>query len=269
MPLVRSQAVCLRVSPFSETSQIVTLLTRDFGRLRLMAKGARRTTKAGKGKFDGGLDLLDFGQAMFSHQPEKELSLLTEWKLESGHPLLRKTLRGLWLGLYAGEIVDRMIEEHDPHPRLFDGMLRLLDRLPDEQVREPVALAFIMNVLRQVGVLPDFQRAIDGESVTAAVEAGEPLAFDPEESRLIVGPAAMDAVRLHRHTIAVSTESMDVMLRLLRLARTGGSLPDVSRRAADGAHRLLGTHVQHQSGSRLRMLRYVLDSSLVDEAAPV
>ena len=258
MPLARDQAVCLRTTPFSETSQIVTLLTREFGRIRLLAKGAKRTTKAGKGKFDGGLDLLDLGQAVFSHQLDKDLSLLTEWKLESGHPQLRGDLRALWLGLYAAETVDRLIEEHDPHPKLFDQMVRLLDRLADGAVREAVTLAFVMNVLRQVGVLPDFARATGGESVAQASADGLDMAFDAEESRMIVGEAAADAVRLHRHTVAVLPASINAILDLLRLARSGGNLPRIDRAAADGAHRLIGTHVQFQTGSKLRMLRYVL-----------
>src|SRR5688500_6513039 len=95
MPLVRDQAVCLRVMPYSETSQILSLFTREHGRVRLIAKGATRRTKAGKSKFDGGLDLLDSGDAVFSFAPERDLSILAEWRLRDGHLGLRRDLRAL------------------------------------------------------------------------------------------------------------------------------------------------------------------------------
>ena len=73
MPLVSDRCICLRKTEFSETSQILTLFSRTFGVVRLMAKGAHRRTKAGSSKFDGGIDFLDLGQAVFSHDPARNL----------------------------------------------------------------------------------------------------------------------------------------------------------------------------------------------------
>src|SRR5687767_3033671 len=122
MALVHDRCVCLRRTAYSETSQILTLFSREHGILRAIAKGAHRRTKAGASKFDGGVDLLDGGDAVFIHDAAKELSTLTEWNLREGHLGLRNTLRGMYLGLYAGELVSRLFEEHDPHPELFDRL---------------------------------------------------------------------------------------------------------------------------------------------------
>lgn len=250
MPLVRDSAVCLRVSPYSESSQIVTLFCREYGRIRLIAKGALRRTKAGKSKFDGGLDLLDSGLAIFSHAPEKDLSLLTEWQLRDGHLALRKNLRATYLGLYAGELIDRLIEEHDAHPKLFDQFERLLLRLPGDDVRESVSLAFQLNLLRQTGVLPDFSRCIGGATPSRARQ----LAFVPSESRL----ACDDEVDAHRDAIELPREALDAIVSLLRLARTGGDLPRLTRDQTDPANAVLAAHVREQTGQRLRLARYVL-----------
>ena len=253
VPLVRDDAVCLRVTPFSETSQVVTLLTRDHGRVRLLAKGATRRTKAGKGKFDGGLDLLDRGDALFAHALEKDLSLLTEWKLTDGHRPLRRDLRACWLGLYAAELLDKLLEEHDPHPRLFDGLIRLLARLADAEVREAVFLAFQLNLLRQSGVLPDFARCADRTPIARILERGETVVFDPNESRLICGDAA-DRVR---RGVPVPPASLGAIVSLLRLARAGGGLPTLARADVDPANRMLAAHVQSVIEGRLRLARYV------------
>src|SRR5208282_507999 len=111
MPLAADRCICLRKSEYSETSQIVTLFSRGHGILRLIAKGAHRRTKAGASRFDGGIDLLDSGQAVFTGDPAHELGTLTDWKLSDGHLGLRKHLRGLYLALYAAELLGLLIEE--------------------------------------------------------------------------------------------------------------------------------------------------------------
>src|SRR5687768_10236753 len=129
MSLAHDRCICLRKFDYSETSQILTLFSREHGILRVIAKGAHRRTKAGASKFDGGVDLLEVGHAVFRHDPARELPPLTEWSLREGHTELRRNLRGLYLGLYAAELVGRLIEEHDPHPELFDRLEATLTEL--------------------------------------------------------------------------------------------------------------------------------------------
>src|SRR5947208_15639057 len=110
--LLSDPCLCLRKTEYSETSQILTLLSRTHGLLRVIAKGAHRTTKSGSSKFGGGIDLLDLADAVFTHAPEKQLATLCEWTLRDGHLELRKNLRALYLGLYAAELVVLLVAEH-------------------------------------------------------------------------------------------------------------------------------------------------------------
>src|SRR5215468_8462920 len=119
MPLVADRCICLRKFEYSETSQILTLFSQAHGLLRVIAKGAHRKTKAGASKFGGGIDLLDLGQAVFTHAPERDLATLCEWQLLEGHLDLRKSLRGIYAGSYVAELVTMLFEEHDPHQDLF------------------------------------------------------------------------------------------------------------------------------------------------------
>src|SRR3954471_635053 len=145
MALAQDRCICLRKFEYSETSQILTLLGREQGLLRVIAKGAHRTTKQGASKFGGGIDLLDLGQAVFTRDLEKQLGTLTEWTLQDGHLGLRQNLRSLYLGQYAGELVSVLIEEHDPHADLFD---RLEQTLLDLQTAksEEAFLAFELDL---------------------------------------------------------------------------------------------------------------------------
>ena len=64
MALVSDRCVCLRKVAYSETSQILLLFARNHGLVRVIAKGAHRTTKAGASKFGGGIDLLDLADTV-------------------------------------------------------------------------------------------------------------------------------------------------------------------------------------------------------------
>src|SRR3954469_4194356 len=154
MALTRDRCLCLRKVEYNETSQIVTLLGREHGLMRLIAKGAHRRTKAGASKFDGGLDLLDLGDAVFSLRLEKDLATLTEWALRDGHLELRADLRALYLGQYAAELCSLLIEEHDPHPELFDRLEQTIELLAPAR-REEVFLSFQLALCREAGYLPD------------------------------------------------------------------------------------------------------------------
>src|SRR6476661_10931505 len=101
MALSRDRCICLRKVEFSETSQILTLFGRQHGLLRVIAKGAHRTTKAGASKFGGGIDLLDLAHAVFTDHTDRDLSTLTEWSLKDGHLSLRQNLRAVYLSQYA------------------------------------------------------------------------------------------------------------------------------------------------------------------------
>ena len=74
----KATAIVLRVVEFSETSSIVTLFTREFGKVRGLAKGARRP----KGPFESALDLLALCRIVFLRKSSDALDLLTEAKLE-------------------------------------------------------------------------------------------------------------------------------------------------------------------------------------------
>jgi DNA repair protein RecO (recombination protein O) len=127
MPVRSDQAIVLRLSDYSESSQIVTLFTARDGLVRLIAKGSRRGTRQ---RFAAGLDLLEHGEVGYAPaRGDAGLGTLTEWLQRDAFTGLRGTLLRQYAGLYAVELVSRLTEEYDPHPELFDALLKLLGQL--------------------------------------------------------------------------------------------------------------------------------------------
>ena len=251
MALVSDSCICLRKVEYSETSQILTLLSRGRGIVKVLAKGAHRRTKAGASKFDGGVDLLDRGEAVFTDDTSRELATLAEWKLAEGHLKLRRDLRGLYLGLYAAELISLFFEEHDPHPQVFDSTQALLEELQTAG-REESFLAWELGLLREAGFLPQLD---------ACTECGSPIA---ERDSVYFSPARGGIVCRSCEGSVPDRLSQDI--RLIRLLRTmsavgnGGNrrLPRLSRHQTDPLNRLLAAQIEHILGRRLRMSEYVL-----------
>src|SRR5947208_999084 len=112
----KTTAIVLKVVEFSETSSVVTLFTRDFGKVRAMAKGARRP----KGPFESALDLLGVCRIVFLRKSSESLDLLTEAKLERRFRPFGGALANLYAGYYVAELLNELTDDYDSHPDLFD-----------------------------------------------------------------------------------------------------------------------------------------------------
>lgn len=145
---LRDEGVCIRHWDWSETSQTVSLLTRDHGVVRAIAKGARRE----KGPFSGGIELLTRGEALWIPRSGDALATLTAWDLLETSPGARASLEGFYAGSYMIDLVHHMLTDHDPHPGVFDALVASLRSLTT-LAREAV-LCFQWALLVEAGYRP-------------------------------------------------------------------------------------------------------------------
>ncbi len=120
----KDRAVCLRAIDYSETSQIVTLFGRLSGKIRAIAKGSKRAKSA----FDGPIEALSFGDIVFSGARKEGLATLTEFQQQPVPGRLRGHLFTLNSALFAAELLDRLTDEYDPHPDLFDHLIQFFGK---------------------------------------------------------------------------------------------------------------------------------------------
>ena len=158
MPPQTDEAVVLRLTEYSETSQIATLFGARYGLLRLIAKGARRSTKT---RFAVGLDLLELGEVGYvPPHGDAQLGTLTEWVQRDAFAGLRRELLRLHGALYALELVASLTEEGDPHPDLFRALVELLRGLAGEQPAPPQLPRFQNALLRAIGYAPNLEECV-------------------------------------------------------------------------------------------------------------
>ncbi len=206
MATEKTSAVVLRLVDFSESSCVVTLFTRDFGKIAALAKGARRP----KGPFDSALDLLAICRIVFIHKTTGALDLLTEAKLERRFRTASRNLSRLYAGYYTAELLMELTEIADPHPELYAEAERTLIDLDHDANLAQTVLRFELSLLQQLGYLPSLDVcALCGTAV-------------PVQRRIRFGPVAggilCDACRPgQRQVVSLSPE----VLQILRQALAG------------------------------------------------
>jgi len=180
MRLEQQSAYVLHARPYRETSLLLECLTRDHGRLGVVARGVRgeraRLRRAQLEPFQPLLlDLLLRG----------EMATLTAIEMP-GQPLRLTGDRGL-AGLYLNELVVRLTERQDPYPRLFDAYAQTLLRLTNDESLAWSLRRFERDLLDAIGYGLQLQHDSD---------SGEPL--QPEASyRYLVEQGAVRCVVSH------------------------------------------------------------------------
>jgi DNA repair protein RecO (recombination protein O) len=162
----KATAIVLRVVDFSETSCVTTLFTREFGKVRALAKGGRRP----KGPFESALDLLALCRIVFLRKSSDALDLLTEAKLERRFRPPPGALRNLYAAYYVAELLNELTDDYDPHPELFDAAQQTLAALATADAVATVVLRFELTALRVLGHLPSLDTCV--ECGTTVKESG-------------------------------------------------------------------------------------------------
>jgi DNA repair protein RecO (recombination protein O) len=182
--------------PFKETSLVVELFTRNFGRVGLVAKGARRPASPLRGA------LMAFQPLLLAWSGKSELKVLHRAEWQGGHA----QLAGLPLicGFYLNELLLKLLARDDPHAGLYAHYEGALDMLRQGEPAAVVLRRFERRMLAELGyalplahdahgepVLPERTYCYVVERGPVDVEEGVP----PGESPELSGQALLDMDR--------------------------------------------------------------------------
>jgi DNA repair protein RecO (recombination protein O) len=154
------RAYVLHTYPYSETSLIVDVFSRDHGRLPLLARGARRPRSALRGL------LMAFQPLELGWFGGGEVKTLAKAEWQGGMPLLGG--RCLLLGYYLNELLVKLLPREDAHPGLFDAYHAALAALANGSADAPELRRFEKSLLKELGYGLTLDReAGSGEAIRA------------------------------------------------------------------------------------------------------
>lgn len=207
-------AFILHSYPYKETSLIVDVLTRDHGRVALVAKGAKRPHSRLRSA------LQTFQPLTIGWSGKSEVRTLTSAEWVGGLPPLEKA--GLLCGFYLNELLVKLLARDDPHPALFDYYVATLNRLTHDEPA-PIALRkFELALLKETGVAADITVCASNNQT---VEQDQLYVVDPERGPrparvsdtwpTVTGQTLLDMEREDYADSATQTQSKFLMRFLL------------------------------------------------------
>ena len=225
----------LHTYPYKETSLIVEAFTRNFGRVALLARGARRPRSAMRGV------LLSFHPLRLGWSASAELGNLisAEW---SG-ALRPLSGRSLMCGFYLNELVLRLLPRDDAHEALFDVYADALRQLSEGHPQASVLRSFEKRLLSELGYAPLLEReAVSG----APIDPSRRYVYEPDR-----GP--MPSMNASSQDLSVSGQT------LLDLAADEFGRPETRDEARMLLRSLIGQRLHGQVLHTRAVLRELSD----------
>ena len=181
-------AIVLKRANFSEADKLITLFTKERGKIKVVAKGLRRI----KSRRAAHLELFNLTDLVL--HAGKNFDLITEAKALNQFVNSKKNLEKTGYLFYLAEVLDRILPEEQPHPEVFGHLLDSLchaehschpelvsgsladassNKLRDPDIRQDdmqkLVKNFVVELLWDLGYLPRGQYPKEG--VTAFVES--------------------------------------------------------------------------------------------------
>ncbi|HDP98272.1 MAG TPA: DNA repair protein RecO [bacterium] len=154
MALQKTEAVVLRMHKLGETSKILTLYSKEFGKIKVVAKGSRGL----KSRFFGTLEPLNHVSIVYYDKENRDLQLLSQAEIINAHFRIRENLVKYAVGSFFCELIEKS-QLSQPNKYLFRSLTQSLTILNDNDGREFIVyLGFMLKFLHLNGFRPHFDK---------------------------------------------------------------------------------------------------------------
>ena len=201
MPIYAAEAVVLRKVDYGEADRILTLLTRERGKVPAIAKSVRRS----KSRMAGQLDVFAHGTMLLAEG--KSMDVVTQFQRITENSALGSDLKRAAVASVVAEVADKVMEERHPAPEMFTLVVEALRHLSDREVAPLMELAdFLVRVLGELGYTPEVNRC---------ARCGGPLGEDGLSFSALAGGVVCRDCGHHDHAGRLVTSRTVKILRVL------------------------------------------------------
>ena len=133
--IIKTKAFVLNKLDFGDSSKIVNFYSEEFGRVAGIIKGARSSnSKIGKA-----VDVLNLVEIIFYKKDNRDIQFVSQADLISHFPNIKSDLEKVKYASSIIELVLKLTRENDTHKRLFNGIVKIMQRIETEKT-EPMLL---------------------------------------------------------------------------------------------------------------------------------
>jgi len=234
--LYRTPAVILKRMDLGESDRIVTLFSRDDGKIRAVAKGVRRTTSRSAGH----LEPFTLSDVLFA--VGRELDVISQADTLESFREIREDLERTTHAYYLAEVVDLLTEDRSENRAVFDTLVLGLRELAETNDARLVLVVFHLRLLDALGYRPELRECV---SCRSAIEPNR-----NHFSALLGGVVCPGCGPGEPTARAIGTSALK-LLRFVQLTRGERSV-SVPPHICGEAEALLRDYAEHIIERRLR-----------------
>ena len=143
-----TEGVVLSRKNYGEADRILTVYSKHFGKIRLLAKGVRRPKSRKRGHVE------IFSRIKFSVSKGNGLDLITEAELVDSYDEVRRDLKKIALAYYLCEVLNATTREDEKNSAIFEKIVENLELLATENNLKEFRKKFVFEVLVSLGFWP-------------------------------------------------------------------------------------------------------------------
>lgn len=251
MPLFSTHAIVTRSLNYGESDKIITFFTRDFGKLKGIAKGARRSKK----RFQNVLGLFSHLRLIFFDREGMGLVRIESGDLLNAFPKIRENLKRIYYGNYYLELINEMAGEREANPLAFNLLLSFLSELDATDPEEERLRMFEIRMLSLFGYRPHLTRCGACKRSWEEMKVSPSVFFSLERGTLVCDRCSKKGERLlplSLGTARLIDQVAQMELNTLRRLK-------FTSRALSESRELLPKFITHQLGKELKSLKAIKD----------
>ncbi len=161
----KTTGIVIKCKDYSETSQLIWLYSKDFGKIKFVAKGSRARTK----KFQGKLDLFNIVDVVFYRSIKGDLHTLGECNIAETFSGIRSDLNSLALASYMVELLDAVTPLEDPNIDIFSVSSQMLRWISEGKDLKFLQAIYEIKLLQHSGSFPNLDSRTDISNGSKAI----------------------------------------------------------------------------------------------------
>jgi DNA repair protein RecO (recombination protein O) len=156
-----STGIVLLRKNFSEADRVLTVYSKDLGKITLLAKGVRKPKSRKRGSIEV------FSHIKFSAAKTKGMDIITEAEIVESYQEIRVDLKRLSVAYFFMEVVAKTAGEEEKHSGVFEILIDYLERLKCDNKTRNLRENFTYDILTRLGYWPSGRKMVNHD---AAIE---------------------------------------------------------------------------------------------------
>jgi DNA repair protein RecO (recombination protein O) len=242
----RTQAIVLRTTDYGESDQIVTFFTREYGKIRGIAKGARRSRK----RFVNALEPFSCSEIHFSRRNPEHLDFIDGCDVFSHFPNIRCDLEKTLAASYLLELLDQFTPEHKKSEISFNLLYDFLVLMGKRPLSLALLRLFEIRLLKIAGYNPVLDYCL---SCKTPLATNMKYRFDSIKGGVVCSACLPQTHAAESIPVSLGTLKTLIMGREIETENLGRLL--FSAQTAEESRRILGHFIRHILGREMKSLR--------------